>query len=46
VGTERSQTVAKVAALISASESDVEQLVEEGSLERAVLTALRAGGSS
>jgi class 3 adenylate cyclase len=44
VGTERSQTVAKVAALISASESDVEQLVEEGSLERAVLTALRGRG--
>ncbi len=44
VGTERSKTVAKVAALISASESDVEQLVEAGRLERTVLTALRGNG--
>ena len=42
--TERLKTVAKLAAFISASESDVNQLVQEGSLERAVLATLRGKG--
>ena len=42
--TERRRTVAKLAALINASESDVDQLVQEGGLERAVLTTLRGKG--
>ena len=46
VGTERRQTVAKVAAFISASESEVDRLVQEGTLERAMLATLRGKGVS
>jgi class 3 adenylate cyclase len=46
VSTQRLEALSKIAAFLGASESDVDQLLVEGGLERSLLTAIQEKGTS